>query len=96
VHGFFIRVTLGETQIRVNFPKISETISDGQYDYWDTQSVSTTSKELLSTQDIIQDTRYNRIWRVLSIDRNEPLETDIGKDITIRRVRSWEGLGLLP
>lgn len=96
VHGIFLRVALGESYLKINFPKISITISDGSYDYWDTQSVSVPSTYPLATKDILWDTRYNRVWRVVSIEQNEPREIDIGKDITLRRVRAWEAHKKLP
>jgi hypothetical protein len=96
IHGIFLRVTLGNTHLKVNFPKISLTIDDGSYDYWDTQSVTVPSTYPLATKDVLRDTRYNRVWRVSSIELNEPREIDIGKDITLRRVRAWEAHKKLP
>ena len=96
IHGIFLRAVLGDTYLKINFPKISLTISDGSYDYWDTQSVTVPSTYPLATKDVLRDTRYNRVWRVASIELNEPREIDIGKDITLRRVRAWEAHKKLP
>jgi len=96
IHGIFIRTVLGETSVRINFPKIPESFADGAFDVWDTQTVAVTSKELLSNKDVLKDTRYNKTWRIINIERNEPREVDIGKDITLRRIKNFEVFGLLP
>ena len=95
-HGFFIRLLNGKNTIRVNFPDINEEVEEGEYDYFDSITVSMESYEDISTKDIIKEIHENRFWKVTSVENKKGQRKDLGKDVGLRRVRNFERFALLP
>jgi hypothetical protein len=102
IYGIFIRLLQGDPAIRINFARITDSISEGDYSSWENQRVAVSSKEFLTNKDILVDKRFGKAWRVMNIEHNEHLigsaiaETDIGKDVEIRIIKHWEGTIELP
>jgi len=95
--GIFLRLSLASGKILVNFPKQTDEISGmAEYDWWASVRVSIPSDIPVSTKDFILDTRYNRYWKVVSVDRNQPMDFDIGADVELRPVKDFENFKLIP
>jgi hypothetical protein len=96
VHGFFFRIKNGATTIKINFPKLSDGWESGEYDYWDSMSVSVDSTEPISTSDIVYDSKFKTCWKITGLEHNEPLNQDVGKEVEMRRAKEFEVFSLLP
>jgi hypothetical protein len=97
LHGIFLRFLLASATILINFPKQSDVISgQAEYDWWENVRVSVESEAIMSTKDILVDTRYNRKWRISNVEFNEPMLIDIGREVELRPIRSFEAFNLIP
>ena len=97
LHGIFLRFLLSTPTVRMNFPKQADVISgQAEYDWWESVRVNVESEAVMSTKDILVDTRYNRVWRITNVEFNEPMIIDIGREVDLRPVRSFEAGNLLP
>jgi hypothetical protein len=97
LHGIFLRFLLSTPTIRMNFPKQTDVISSqAEFDWWESVRVNVASEAVMSTKDLLLDTRYNRMWRITNVEFNEPMLIDIGREVDLRPVRAFENYKLIP
>lgn len=94
VHGFMLRAVMGTPSVKVNFPFMDLTITDGTYDYWDTVSVVVGPKQSLSTEDVLIG-EDSTVWRVTNVSPQTKFNTDLGKEANLRKIRDYEVFKLL-
>ena len=93
---FFMRFVCSDPTIKVNFPNISSEIESGEHDYFSSITASVDSKLRLSNRDLLYDKDTNLLWRITGVETKEPMNVDVGKEITIRKVRGFETYALIP
>lgn len=95
VKGFMLRVTMGSPYVKVNFPFIDLALLSGEFDYWDTVSVSIGPEETISTKDVLIDETESVWWRVTNVAPKTSQGIDMGKDATLRKCKVYEVYTLL-
>lgn len=94
--AFFMRFELGRPTIKVNFPNIPSEIESGEHDYFSSITASVDSTLKISTRDLLADRQRNILWRVTSVEKKEPMDIDLGKEVSMRKVRGFEAYALIP